>query len=65
MNTPQFINRGSMIADKEYIKRLSDVKIRFRQSQVKASVRVNLAEEILKALYHFNFLAIISSKHRE
>lgn len=38
---PSFVYRDSMTADKEYIKWLSSVKARFRQSQVKASVRVN------------------------
>lgn len=38
---PSFVYRDGMIADKEYIKWLSEVKARFRQSQIKASVRVN------------------------
>ena len=38
---PLFVYRDGMTADKEYIKWLSEVKARFRQSQIKASVRVN------------------------
>lgn len=38
---PSFVYRDGMTADKEYIKWLSEVKARFRQSQIKASVRVN------------------------
>lgn len=38
---PSFVYRDGMTADKEYIEWLSEVKARFRQSQIKASVRVN------------------------
>ena len=38
---PTFIYRDGMIADKEYVNWLSDVKHRFQQSQLKAAVRVN------------------------
>ena len=38
---PEFVYRDGMTADKEYVEWLSDVKVRFRQSQIKASVRVN------------------------
>lgn len=39
--TPSFVYRDGMIADKDYIEWLSDVKSRFRQSQIKAAIRVN------------------------
>ncbi len=38
---PTFVVRDGMLADKEYIEWLADVKTRFRQSQIKASIRVN------------------------
>lgn len=38
---PSFVYRDSMTADKEYVEWLSDVKTRFRQCQIKASIRVN------------------------
>lgn len=38
---PSFVYRDSMTADKEYVEWLTDVKARFRQSQIKASIRVN------------------------
>ena len=41
MNKPTFVYRDGMLADKEYVEWLSDVKARFRQSQIKASIRVN------------------------
>lgn len=40
-NIPAFVFRDGMTADKGYVEWLSDVKARFRQSQIKASVRVN------------------------
>lgn len=40
---PTFISRDGMIADKEYVAWLSDVKKRFCQSQAKAAVHVNTA----------------------
>ena len=39
--TPSFVYRDGMLADKEYVAWLADVKARYRQSQIKASVRVN------------------------
>lgn len=42
-NTPSFITRSGMNASNEYVAWLSEVKNRFRQSQVKAAVRVNSA----------------------
>ena len=41
MNKPTFVYRDGMLANKEYVEWLSDVKARFRQSQIKASIRVN------------------------
>ena len=38
---PTFVYRDGMLADKEYVEWLADVKARFRQSQIKASIRVN------------------------
>ena len=38
---PQFVHRDGMLADKEYLEWVADVKHRYRQSQVRASVRVN------------------------
>ena len=38
---PSFEYRDGMTADKDYIEWLSDVKTRFRQCQIKASIRVN------------------------
>ena len=40
---PSFVFRDGMLADKDYIEWLKDIKNRFRQSQIKASVRVNNA----------------------
>mgnify|MGYP002623607821 CR=1 FL=1 len=40
-NMPSFVYRDGMLADKEYVNWLTDVKARYRQSQIKASVRVN------------------------
>ncbi len=41
MKEPTFVYRDGMLADKEYVEWLADVKARFRQSQIKASIRVN------------------------
>ena len=38
---PQFVHRDGMLADKDYVEWVADVKHRYRQSQVRASVRVN------------------------
>ena len=43
MDEPAFVHRDGMIADKEYVEWLKDLKQRFRQSQIKAAVRVNTA----------------------
>ena len=40
---PTFVFRDGMMADKEYVNWLSEVKQRFQQSQLKAAVRVNTA----------------------
>ena len=42
-NKPTFVYRDGMLADDRYVAWLSDVKTRFHQSQVKASIRVNTA----------------------
>ena len=42
-NNPTFIFRDGMTADKEYIEWLKELKARYRQSQVTASVKVNTA----------------------
>ena len=41
--TPSFVYRDGMTADKEYVEWLSDLKQRFQRSQTKAAVRVNTA----------------------
>ena len=43
MDEPMFVNRDRMVADKDYVAWLSDVKTRFRTAQAKAMVRVNTA----------------------
>ena len=43
---PQFVNSDSFMADKNYVKWLSDLKKRFRMAQLKAAVKVNT--EMLK-----------------
>ena len=43
MDKPTFVYRDGMLADKEYIGWLKELKARYRQSQAKAAVRVNTA----------------------
>ena len=43
IDKPTFVYRDGMLADMEYVEWLSNVKARFRQSQIKASIRVNTA----------------------
>lgn len=43
MEKPTFISRDGMLADKEYIEWLNELKARYRQSQAKAAVRANTA----------------------
>ena len=38
---PTFVNRDGMLADKEYVEWLADLKQRFQRSQAKAAIRVN------------------------
>ena len=38
---PTFVSRDMMTADEGYVQWMADIKQRFRQSQVKAAVRVN------------------------
>lgn len=40
-NIPQFVNSNSFMADKNYVKWVSDLKKRFRMAQLKAAVKVN------------------------
>ena len=40
---PTFISRDIMTAEEDYVQWMADIKQRFRQSQLKASVRVNTA----------------------
>ncbi len=40
---PTFVHRDGMQADSNYVEWLSNVKARFRKSQIKASIRVNTA----------------------
>ena len=39
--SPEFVKNNGVIADNSYIEWLSDVKRRFKSSQIKAAVRVN------------------------
>lgn len=40
-NNPAFVKRDTIVAGKEYARLLSDLKERFRRSQIKAAVKVN------------------------
>ena len=40
---PTFVSRDMMTADEGYVQWMADIKQRFRQSQIKAAVRVNTA----------------------
>src|SRR5574344_1352020 len=40
-NKPSFVNRTKMVADKDYVQWLENVKKRYKESQIKASVKVN------------------------
>ena len=40
---PTFVSRDRMTADEGYVQWMADIKQRFRQSQIKAAVRVNTA----------------------
>lgn len=39
-NKPHFVNSDSFMADKNYVKWLSDLKKRFRLAQLKAAIKV-------------------------
>lgn len=43
MTEPTFVHRDGMLSDKEYVEWLKELKIRYRQSQAKAAIRVNRA----------------------
>ena len=45
-NIPQFVNSDSFMADNDYVKWLSDLKKRFRMTQLKTAIKVNT--EMLK-----------------
>ena len=40
---PTFISRDIMTADEGYVQWMANIKQRFRQSQLKAAIRVNIA----------------------
>lgn len=40
-NNPAFVKRDTIVSGKEYARLLSDLKERFRRSQIKAAVKVN------------------------
>jgi len=40
---PTFVSRDIMTSDEGYVQWMADIKQRFRQSQLKAAVRVNTA----------------------
>lgn len=40
-DAPAFVYRDGMLSDSKYVEWLSDVKTRFRQSQIKTSIQVN------------------------
>ena len=43
MEVPTFVHRDGMIADKEYVEWLKELKLRFMRSQAKTAVKVNSA----------------------
>ena len=43
MDQPEFVFSNGMISDREYVEWLSDLKLRFQQSQASVAVRVNTA----------------------
>ncbi len=60
-NIPQFVNSDSFMADKDYVKWLSDLKKRIRITQLKAAVKVN--EEMLK--FYWSLEEEICEKQKE
>ena len=40
-NIPSFVSRDGMTADKEYVEWLSDLKRRYKQSQLRTAVKAN------------------------
>ena len=60
-NIPQFVNSDSFMADKDYVKWLSDLKKRIRITQLKAAVKVN--EEMLK--FYWSLGEEICEKQKE
>ena len=61
LNHPTFVNRDGMLADKEYVEWLADLKRRYRQSQARAAVRAN--SEVLE--YYWNLGRDIVAKKAE
>ena len=63
-NKPHFVNSDSFMADKNYVKWLSDLKKRFRLAQLKAAIKVNtemfkfywsLGEDICEKQKHYKW----------
>lgn len=42
MDKPTFVSRTEVIANKEYVEWLHDLKLRFREAQNKAAIHVNI-----------------------
>jgi predicted nuclease of restriction endonuclease-like (RecB) superfamily len=61
LNRPTFVNRDGMLADKEYVEWLADLKRRYRQSQLRAAVRAN--SEVLE--YYWSLGRDIVAKKAE
>ena len=61
MMEPTFVHRDGMLADKEYVEWLADLKRRYRQSQLRAAVKAN--NEILE--YYWNLGRDIVAKKAE
>ena len=61
MMEPTFVHRDGMLADKEYVEWLADLKRRYRQSQLRAAVKAN--NEILE--YYWNLGCDIVAKKAE
>ena len=61
LNHPTFVNREGMLADKEYVEWLADLKRRYRQCQLRAAVRAN--SEVLE--YYWSLGRDIIAKKAE
>lgn len=60
-NIPSFVSRDGMTADKEYVEWLSDLKRRYKQSQLRTAVKAN--SEVLE--YYWNLGRDIVAKEAE